>query len=902
MQCNMLNLSRRALCLGSFGAMLTLATPVLAAPPANDSFTAQTVLNPALPRIVTGTNVEATKEVGEPNHAGRTGGASVWWRYTVPANGTYTFDTTGSTFDTVLGLYTGATVDALTEVASNDDIGGGINASRVQVVLTSGTLIRIAVDGFGNAQGNIQLSITAPAPGNDDFANATNLAGPLPILTTGNNVSATSETLEPSHVLTTPPRSSVWFTYTVGITGNYAIATTGSNFDTILGVHVGNALGSLTRIASNDDQGGSGGLTSRVTLFLNAGTVIRIAVEGFSGEQGTINLTISGLPPANDNLADTIVIPPGSPVTVTGNNIFATKEVGEPNHAGDAGGASVWWGINLDPGTYVADTNGSDFDTLLAVYLSPTFEVLGQNDDTLNRQSRVEFTLDNPAAVFFAVDGFRSGGAARQGNIRLNLSELPESGGVTTAPISTTFFSPDGWLPLGQSGSLFTADIGSRGYDAGNGALTAFVAPSPRGRIIGWVEDAALDLPYSSIGPGNYVRAKYGVYYSGPGDSASGTLFNQVPNFRLSLRTRGVVTTQLEINHNAQIAGSPAQSTVTRELGPSKDPAKPSVYRVNMNPEDAPHWTNSTTEGVQRGFESLVSGAEFSFVQGVLAVTESSIATYPEPANNVTVVKSFLPGGTPGNSSFDNPTIVLARLGYSASELFRYVAGPSATDYFNPAILNVTVNSEPNLSITTSVGGITVNSAGLGTNRIGVVDAAFNGGIFGDTNATRLRVEPDRLYRLAFRLKQDGASDTAPFIRFGARTVGFGYNATYELLGGRGLPAGDGRIALAQVLPGTGNQLPLTAGDGTFYQLVFSSPMNGGIRADIQGSLDQKFPNLSSEPGPGVDQPSLRNINFSFTVADSLSFASTTATDAAEVASNLNLNAFQIGTYTEVID
>ncbi len=140
--------------------------------------------------------------------------------------------------------------------------------------------------------------------------------------------------------------------------------------------------------------------------------------------------------------------------------------------------------------------------------------------------------------------------------------------------------------------------------------------------------------------------------------------------------------------------------------------------------------------------------------------------------------------------------------------------------------------------------------------------------------------------------------------------MGFGWNSTLELLGARGLPAGDGRTALAQVLPGTGNQVPGTTVDGTVYNLLFSTPLSPEIRADVAGTLAQKFPNLSIQPGPGdsatgAGNPpagSLRNVNFGFTVADSLSIVSTTATDAAEAANNLQLNRIDVRVYPQVAD
>ena len=57
----------------------------------------------------------ATEEAGEPEPDG-CGSASVWFRWTAPASGNVTMTTTTSNFDTVLGLYTGSAVNALTEV------------------------------------------------------------------------------------------------------------------------------------------------------------------------------------------------------------------------------------------------------------------------------------------------------------------------------------------------------------------------------------------------------------------------------------------------------------------------------------------------------------------------------------------------------------------------------------------------------------------------------------------------------------------------------------------------------------------------------------------------------------------------------------------------------------------
>ena len=108
---------------------------------------------------VTGSSVGASKEFGEPNHAGNTGGASVWWSWTAPATGTVTFDTQGSDFDTLLAAYRGSGVSALSVVVSNDDApGGGTYQSEVSFAAQQGVVYHIAVDGYSGATGAIVLN------------------------------------------------------------------------------------------------------------------------------------------------------------------------------------------------------------------------------------------------------------------------------------------------------------------------------------------------------------------------------------------------------------------------------------------------------------------------------------------------------------------------------------------------------------------------------------------------------------------------------------------------------------------------------------------------------------------------------------------------------------------------
>ncbi len=101
---------------------------------------------------VVGNNFGANKEPGEPNHHGNAGGASIWYTWQAPAAGPVAISTAGSSFDTLLAVYTGDSLGGLTFVASNDDE-PGLLTSRVDFNAVAGQVYRIAVDGYNPGNG-----------------------------------------------------------------------------------------------------------------------------------------------------------------------------------------------------------------------------------------------------------------------------------------------------------------------------------------------------------------------------------------------------------------------------------------------------------------------------------------------------------------------------------------------------------------------------------------------------------------------------------------------------------------------------------------------------------------------------------------------------------------------------
>lgn len=119
-------------------------------------------------------------------------------------------------------------------------------------------------------------------PANDQFTNATIIAGSFGTVN-GTTVNATIETGEPFHFASYRARS-VWFRWTAPASGRVTFDTIGSGFDTILAAYTGTNVSALTRLASNDDNGGF--LSSLITFSALAGTEYSIAIDGFAGSSG----------------------------------------------------------------------------------------------------------------------------------------------------------------------------------------------------------------------------------------------------------------------------------------------------------------------------------------------------------------------------------------------------------------------------------------------------------------------------------------------------------------------------------------------------------------------------------------------------------------------------------------
>lgn len=130
--------------------------------------------------------------------------------------------------------------------------------------------------------------------------------------------------------------------------------------------------------------------------------------------------------PINDSRSEASPIAPGG-TTVTGSNVYATREPHEPMHAGTGGGQSIWWLFrSATNGVITITTAGSNFDTVLAVYTGADrdeLRIVGESDDTgTNTFSQVSFKTVADTTYHLAVDGALSAtGVTESGTIQLQV-------------------------------------------------------------------------------------------------------------------------------------------------------------------------------------------------------------------------------------------------------------------------------------------------------------------------------------------------------------------------------------------------------------------------------------------------------------------------------------------------
>jgi hypothetical protein len=351
-------------------------------------------------------NLGATREAGEPRHANKRSNHSVWFSYVAGAQGLVEISTIGADFDTLLAVYTGTELGNLVDVANDEDRGGKLT-SELRFRAEPDQEYIIVVDGFNQNEGtavltwgfdrtvviNVPRFSVQPAervarPGSEVNFTAT-FRGPQPDGLTlqwffnGNPIEgATSpqlrvESIGPSEV------GKYWAEATVGNLKAESDRAT-------LALAARRAVNALVipevKVESKfADLFFSFAGANAQALQPQRRRPIRLAASlatGFSGAQ-------------------------------IFNTFGAVKELGEPDHCDIPGGASQWFAYQppID-GVVGMSTDGSDFDTVMAVYttdssdFSSLTEVTCDNDSGLDGlDSLVTFDVIANTIYYVAIDG-----------------------------------------------------------------------------------------------------------------------------------------------------------------------------------------------------------------------------------------------------------------------------------------------------------------------------------------------------------------------------------------------------------------------------------------------------------------------------------------------------------------
>ena len=382
---------------------------VVSLPPSNDNFADAAELS-GDSGSVEGTNRGATQEEFESGLG--LGQSTVWWRWTAPLSCIMRFDTLGSGFDTIIGVFT-ENESGLYRVARNDDCDEGEEGeSLVSFQAVSGMTYYIAVSGYSTATGDVVLNWNAfRPPANDAFADAEKISG-VSGSVEGTNINASFDDFESDLGL---GDAIVWWKWTAPASGDATFDTLGSYFDTMMGVYTQDGE-SLVEMAYNDDCDESAYNESLVTFLAKSGTTYYIAVSGYLVTTGDIvlnwNVSSDAIPELDESATakDVAVALDGSADSKLLSNITTIAEYE----------AYRTWAMNISGATL------SEVKDSPCAWLSYAL-----NSDTLIEQE--------PVAGDVAIDTFSNSATVGAFDFTVNVKDITVGDGALEANIRKVF-------------------------------------------------------------------------------------------------------------------------------------------------------------------------------------------------------------------------------------------------------------------------------------------------------------------------------------------------------------------------------------------------------------------------------------------------------------------------------
>ena len=293
----------------------------------------------------------------EPSHAGvHDSDYSLWWTWTATEDGEAFIDTVGSHYDTVIGVYTGNELLSLTPVASATgpvDPNETGDHAQLKFSTVQGQPYRIAVAGASEEEsGTLRFRLT-PNGSADLTAPGVVIHSPM------SGINSPEKRIELSGAVFDPSPNA-------------------SGVERVR----------IRREGEVSSWGATGTTEWTYSVPLLSGrNVIEVTAVDFAGnvsEIKTVEVNYLASGPSNNHFFKAEPLE-GISGEVRADIREADKQTGEPQHAGNRGGASVWYAFTPpEDGVLELEILRADFDTLLAVYTGEKVDELqpvASNDD-----------------------------------------------------------------------------------------------------------------------------------------------------------------------------------------------------------------------------------------------------------------------------------------------------------------------------------------------------------------------------------------------------------------------------------------------------------------------------------------------------------------------------------------
>ena len=355
------------------------------------------------------------------------------------------------------------------------------------------TLIAVVTDNHHATTVSAPVNLTV-LPVNEKFSGRLKIAS-LPAMIQEPNDLATPELGAPNNN-GNPPQHPLWWTWTAPQNTYVAISVASNSVPLNFSVYTGTNLASVSLVASNGI-----GPASPLLFFFRAmaGKSYQINADAqipYSGETAFTLAVVAG--PANDDFKNRTTLA-GSLLTISADNTYATQEPGEPNHAGMAGNASLWWSWTAPTAGQLTLTAARLTGTLLTgVYTGNMIAGLSPVTSGILYYPGTDIEFDVQAGITYqiAFDNDLQSYAPTPGPFAFNLDfiSVPRNDNF----INRTIISGS-WISLTDSSLLATLEPGEPGDGSGNPSIWwSWTAPAS-----GWATVASTTGDNLEIYTGN---------------------------------------------------------------------------------------------------------------------------------------------------------------------------------------------------------------------------------------------------------------------------------------------------------------------------------------------------------------------------------------------------------------